>query len=107
ATTLAVARLLGIKGRCVGIDISGPMIAAARARAERESSRASFIQADAQIHVFEPVGFDMIISRFGVMFFNDSVRAFANLRQATRGDADLRSIAWRSAEENPFMTTAE
>src|SRR5690242_14666789 len=107
STTLAVARVLGTKGRCVGIDISGPMIAAARARAERESSRASFIQADAQIHIFEPASFDMIISRFGVMFFSDPVQAFANLRQSTRDNAELRFIAWRSAEENPFMTTAE
>jgi SAM-dependent methyltransferase len=107
STTLAVARLLGAKGRCTGIDISDPMIAAARARAEREGAPANFIRANAQTHAFEPASFDMIISRFGVMFFDDSVRAFANLRRAARGDAGLRFIAWRSAVENPFMTTAE
>jgi ubiquinone/menaquinone biosynthesis C-methylase UbiE len=106
-TTLAVARLLGANGRCIGIDISEPMIAAARARAEREGAPASFIRADAQTHAFEPASFDAIISRFGVMFFDDSVRAFANLRRAARGGAALRFIAWRSPEENPFMTTAE
>jgi hypothetical protein len=41
------------------------------------------------------------------MFFDDPVRAFANLRRAARDDAELRFIAWRSAAENPFMTTAE
>jgi ubiquinone/menaquinone biosynthesis C-methylase UbiE len=107
STMLAVARLLGAKGRCIGIDISDPMIAAARARAERESTPASFIRANAQIHAFEPASFDMIISRFGVMFFDDSVRAFANLRRAARHDAEFRFVAWRSAAENPFMTTAE
>jgi SAM-dependent methyltransferase len=107
STTLAVARLLGAKGRCIGIDISDPMIATARARAERESTPASFIRANAQIHAFEPESFDMIISRFGVMFFDDSVRAFANLRRAARDDAEFRFVAWRSAAENPFMTTAE
>lgn len=107
STTLAVARLLGAKDRCIGIDISDPMIAAARARAERESTPASFIRANAQIHAFEPASFDMIISRFGVMFFDDSVRAFANLRRAARDDAEFRFVAWRSAAENPFMTTAE
>ncbi|HYH96143.1 MAG TPA: SAM-dependent methyltransferase, partial [Hyalangium sp.] len=56
---------------------------------------------------FEPESFDMIISRFGVMFFDDSVRAFANLRRASEDDAELRFIAWRSPSENPFMTTAE
>jgi SAM-dependent methyltransferase len=107
STTLAVARLLGANGRCTGIDISDPMLAAARARAEREGAPASFIRANAQTHAFEPASFDMIISRFGVMFFDDSVRAFANLRRAARDDAGLRFIAWRSAVENPFMTTAE
>jgi SAM-dependent methyltransferase len=107
STTLAVARLLGAKDRCIGIDISDPMLAAARARAEREGAPASFIRANAQTHAFEPASFDMIISRFGVMFFDDSVRAFANLRRAARDDAGLRFIAWRSAVENPFMTTAE
>ena len=107
STTLAVARRLGAKGRCTGIDISEPMLAAARLRAERDSTPASFIHADAQTHGFEPAGFDIVISRFGVMFFDDSVRAFANLRRAARDDAELRFVAWRSAAENPFMTTAE
>ena len=107
STTLAVARLLGAKGRCTGIDISGAMLAAARSRAERESPAASFICANAQAHAFEPASFDMIISRFGVMFFDDSIRAFANLRRAATDNAELRFVAWRSAAENPFMTTAE
>ena len=107
STTLAVARLLGSNGRCVGVDISEPLIAAARARAARESTPARFIRADALWHPFEPASFDMIISRFGVMFFDDSVGAFANLRHAARDGARLQFVAWRSAEENPFMTTAE
>jgi len=106
-TTLAVARQLGAKTRCIGVDISEPMIAAARDRAEREALPASFVQADAQSYDFEPAGFDMIISRFGVMFFDDSIQAFANLRRAATEGGELRFIAWRSADENPFMTTAE
>jgi SAM-dependent methyltransferase len=107
STTLAVARRLGANGRAMGIDISDPLIAAARARAEREGTPASFICDDAETHAFEPRSFDTIISRFGVMFFNEPVRAFANLRRAARDGAILRSVAWRSAAENPFMTTAE
>ncbi|CAN7649342.1 class I SAM-dependent methyltransferase [Variovorax sp. LjRoot130] len=107
STTLAVARLLGATGHCIGVDISDPLIAAARARAEREDTPTSFIRADAQIHAFEPASFDLIMSRFGVMFFDHPVLAFANLRRAARDDARLRFIVWRSAAENPFMTTAE
>jgi SAM-dependent methyltransferase len=107
ATTLAAARLLGRSARCIGVDISEPMLALARARAERDGLAATFIRGDAQVHPFEETSLDMIVSRFGVMFFDDPVQAFANLRRAARDGAALSFIAWRSATENPFMTTAE
>lgn len=106
-TTLALARALAGNGHCVGVDISEPMIAAARARAEREGVAARFICADAQSYAFEAASFAGIVSRFGVMFFEDPVRAFENLRRAAREGAELRVFAWRSPAENPFMTTAE
>jgi SAM-dependent methyltransferase len=107
STTRATARVLGAKGRSVGIDISEQMIDAARMLAAQERTPAEFICADAQTHPFEPASFDLIISRFGTMFFTDPVAALANLRRAGAPDATLRSIVWRSPEENPFMTTAE
>jgi len=107
STTLAIARSVGTQGCSVGIDISDPMIGMARTRASREHSTASFICADAQDHAFEPAAFDLIVSRFGVMFFADPVEAFANLRLAGNDAAQLHCIAWRSVAENPFMTTAE
>jgi SAM-dependent methyltransferase len=107
ATTLAIARRLGTQGACVGIDLSEPMIAVARNRAAQEQVDVRFLAADAQAHAFERADFDLIVSRFGVMFFEDPVRAFANLRRAARADARLSFIAWRSPAENPFMTTAE
>ncbi|RUL69538.1 class I SAM-dependent methyltransferase [Dyella choica] len=107
STTLAVARRLGAQGYCMGVDISAPMLEVARARAKLEGTFASFLCADAQRHPFEPASFDLIISRFGVMFFDQPVNAFANLRSAASQGAQLRFIAWRSAAENPFMTTAE
>lgn len=106
-TTVAMARRLGTNARCTGVDISEPMIEAARARAAREATAATFVVADAQAHGFEPAQFDAIASRFGAMFFADPVAAFANLRRAARDDAHLHVIAWRSAADNPFMTTAE
>jgi len=107
ATTLAIARALGAGGRTVGIDISEPMLALAAERAERERLPAVFVRADAETHAFEPGSFDTIVSRFGVMFFADPVRAFANLRTAVRRGGDLALIAWRGPDENPFMTAAE
>jgi SAM-dependent methyltransferase len=107
STTLAIARRFAAKDGCTGIDISAPMIAAARSRAEREGTPATFIGANAQDYAFEPARFDVIISRFGVMFFTDPVQAFANLRRSAREGAELLLIAWRSADQNPFMTEAE
>lgn len=107
ATTLACARRLGPAADCQGVDISEPMIAVARTRASRAGSPARFTCADAQVHAFAPAHYDRIVSRFGVMFFDDPVRAFRNLRRAARDGAQLCFVAWRSAAENPFMTTAE
>jgi ubiquinone/menaquinone biosynthesis C-methylase UbiE len=102
STTLAVARRLGRECLCTGVDISEPMIVAARARAERERLPVTFILADAQTHAFEPASFDTIVSRFGVMFFDDPVRAFANLRRAAAEGARLLFVAWRSAGQFAF-----
>jgi SAM-dependent methyltransferase len=107
ATTVAMARRLRGTGECVGIDISEPMLAAARARAAREGVPATFVRADAATHPFDPESFDAIMSRFGVMFFDDPVAAFTNLRSAAQPGAELRFIVWRSPEDNPFMTAAE
>lgn len=105
STTLAIARRTG--AACLGLDISRAMIAVAEARAEQEGVAAQFLAADAQSHVLEPASFDMIVSRFGVMFFEDPVAAFANLRAAAAPGAQLCVFVWRSAAENPFMTAAE
>ncbi|KQX21721.1 MULTISPECIES: class I SAM-dependent methyltransferase [unclassified Sphingomonas] len=107
ATTLAVARALGSAGDCTGVDISAPMIALARDRAAREGIAARFVQADVEGHGFAPAGFDLVMSRFGVMFFGDPVRAFAGLRAAVRPGGGLAMLVWRGAADNPFMTAAE
>jgi len=107
STTIAIARRLGAGVRAVGLDLSEPMLAVARARAERDAAAAHFVRADAQTHAFEPDSFDLIVSRFGVMFFDDPVEAFSNLRRAAKRKAQLRCVVWRSAADNPFMTTAE
>lgn len=107
STTLAAARALGNGAECLGVDISRPMTEAATGRARREGSTARFICDNAQTHAFEADSIDMFMSRLGVMFFEQPVAAFANLKRAARGDASLCFIVWRSAEENPYMTTAE
>jgi len=107
ATSLAMARRLGPHGLALGVDISGPLIEGAKARARAEGlEQAAFVQADAQTYAFEPGDFDAAISRFGVMFFDDPQAAFANIRRGVRPEGTLTFVAWRSPAENPFMITA-
>ncbi|TCO40074.1 class I SAM-dependent methyltransferase [Dokdonella fugitiva] len=106
ATTLAIARALPAGGRGTGVDISQPLITAARARADA-GTNADFVCADAQRHAFDAGAYDLLVSRFGLMFFDDPVAAFSNLRRAATHDASLCGYVWRSPAENPFITTAE
>ncbi len=105
ALTLAAA---GRGAEALGVDISRPLIEAARSRARSlGTGSARFVRADAQVHEFEPEGFDALVSRFGVMFFADPAAAFRNLRSAVRPGGRLACVAWRSPAENDFMTAAE
>lgn len=108
ATTIAIARALTPDGQCTGADLSQMMIDRARERgaAEPEGVHATFRSGDASR--LDGAGpFDMAVSRFGVMFFEDPVAAFARIRAAMVPGAPLAAIAWRSPEDNPFMTCAE
>ena len=103
ATTLAAARLAS-PGQAVGIDLSGPMLARARAGAEAAGlGNAVFVQGDAQVHPFEPGRFDAVISRFGTMFFADPVAAFANIRSATRHGGRLVFASWQPLSANQWL----
>jgi SAM-dependent methyltransferase len=102
-TTLGAARLIA-PGQAVGIDLSGPMLARARAGAEAAGiGNAVFQQGDAQVHPFEPARFDAVISRFGVMFFADPVAAFANIRSATRPAGRLVFACWQPLAANEWL----
>lgn len=107
AVSLAIAARLGAGGHCTGLDISAAMVEMARERARSAAYPVDFIAADAQRHVFAPAGVDHLVSRFGVMFFDDPVQAFTGLRAATRSGGRLHALAWRAPAENAFMTAAE
>jgi len=102
ATTLAVAQRLG-GGGAVGIDLSVPMLENARARATaRGIDNVTFIDADAQIATL-PGPFDAIVSRFGVMFFDDPDAACANLVGSLRDGGRVVFVVWRSVPENEWV----
>ena len=102
-TTLAAARLVA-PGEAVGLDLSGPMLARARADAEAAGlGNAAFRQGDAQVHALEPARFDAVMSRFGVMFFADPVAAFENIRSATRPGGRLVFVCWQPLAANQWL----
>ena len=102
-TTLQMAKRLGPSGRAVGVDISAPLLTAARAAAETHAiTNAQFFEGDAQTYDLGEATYDAAISRFGVMFFADFDSAFANLRRALKPDGKLAFACWRGPDENPL-----
>lgn len=102
ATTRKAAQL-ATDGRVLGVDLSARMLEVARERAAaRGVTNVEFLQADAQVHPFEPTH-DRLISRTGVMFFGDRMAAFANLASALEPNARVSLIVWRSFPENEWM----
>ena len=101
ATTVPLAQVVGERGGVVGVDISEPMLAAARERIAQSGLRnITLLQTDAQVYRFEPGRFDLIVSRFGVMFFADPVAAFSNLLPAARRGGRLCFACWAPLEDN-------
>ena len=92
-------------GSALGVDIGRPMVEAARARAAADGvANVAFEQADAQVRPFAADSVDLVLSRFGVMFFDDTAAAFANVRRGTTERARLAFVCWRSLLHNEWMT---
>jgi SAM-dependent methyltransferase len=103
SSTLELARRVGPSGRATGLDISRPMLELARQRARSGGpANTNFLQADAQVFAFRPE-FDVLFSRFGVMFFDDPVTAFANLHRSLRSGGRLAFVCWQNVRKNPWM----
>ncbi|WP_428060052.1 class I SAM-dependent methyltransferase [Brevundimonas sp.] len=102
ATTFDMAARVGPSGRVVGLDISAPLIGRALDLAASQGGGAvEFRLADAALAEFTP-DFDRIVSRFGVMFFDDPVAAFVNLKRALKPDGRLVFVCWRGSAENDW-----
>lgn len=104
ATTIEAAKFAGPAGRTLGIDLSAPMTTRAHERATELKSTAEFAVADASARDFSKESFDLLISRFGVMFFDDPVGAFTNLRRALTPQGRMAFVCWRPLSENEWIT---
>lgn len=102
ASSFALLRHVGQQGRVLGLDISEPLVI--RAREDAESlGRISFEVADAATAALPHGEVDLLFSRFGVMFFEDPVSAFAHLRSALKPEGRLAFVCWREAAENDWV----
>lgn len=103
-SSFQIAERLGSSGSVLGADISGTMVEGAISRAKTVGvDNVSFIVADAQVHQFDSP-FDLVFSRFGVMFFADPPAAFANIHAALKSTGRLAFICWQSPMQNTWMT---
>jgi len=102
ASSLALAALVGAEGRVLGVDISAPLIGRARALAPQDST-ALFLVADASSAKLPEGEFDILFSRFGVMFFDDPAGAFAHMRRALKPGGRVSFVCWRGVAENDCM----
>lgn len=94
-TTAVLARIAGPTGEVVGLDMSGPLLAVAR-----EQTDVRLLRADAQTVMLPANHFDTVVSSFGVMFFDDPVAAFRNLRAGLRPGGRLAFLCWQDALRN-------
>lgn len=106
-TTLILADKVGLDGHAVGLDISEPMIARAKARAAAVETMGlpcpRFVIGDASSYAFKSARFDLLFSRFGVMFFVDPTSAFANMRSALRSGGRTAFVCWQPMAMNDFF----
>ncbi|MGJ4885170.1 MULTISPECIES: class I SAM-dependent methyltransferase [unclassified Bradyrhizobium] len=100
--SIALAGQAAPGGSVLGVDISAPMLERARAVAPA-GLPAEFVLADATVHPFAPASFDLLVSRFGVMFFADPVASFANIRRALKPGGRVVFACWREPKANPWM----
>jgi SAM-dependent methyltransferase len=101
ALTVPVAEAIGAGGRLVAVDISEPMLGAARQRvAERGLGNVTLLHGDAQVFALEPAAFDLATSRMGVMFFADPAAAFRNIGSALKPGGRLVFACWAPLAEN-------
>src|ERR671923_2625463 len=106
-TTREAARAAA-PGRVVGVDVSERMLERARELTAAERlDNVSYELGDAQVHRFDPAGFDVAISRFGTMFFSDPAAAFANIAAALRPGARLALLVWQRHEHNEWARAVD
>jgi len=102
--TTRIAARAASAGSVLGIDLSAAMLHEAERRARAEGlANVHFQQGDVQVQAFSPAEFDLALSRFGVMFFEDPVAAFANIASAIRTGGRFVFLCWQDLARNDWI----
>ncbi|MFK0167120.1 class I SAM-dependent methyltransferase [Rhizobium sp. NPDC090279] len=102
ASSLDLAARVGPGGHVLGVDISEPLIDRARAQAP-QGTPVLFQVADASSAELPDGAFDILFSRFGVMFFHDPTAAFTHMRHALKPGGRVAFVCWRGMAENDWV----
>lgn len=106
-TCLEIGRRVGRSGEVLGLDCTGAFLdTAERERQESAADNVRFELGDAQTHDLPPDYYDVVFSRFGVMFFQSVVMAMRNAHRAMKPDGKLCMIVWRTLGDNPCWGAA-
>lgn len=98
-TTLQLMDRVGPTGRVIGVDLAPRVLAVAQARTGH-LSQVTLRQEDAAGLTLSDHSVDAIFSRFGTMFFDDPIAAFANMHRMLRRGGRIGFVCWRSLDEN-------
>src|SRR5687767_246061 len=102
STTRRAAAAVGPAGEVVGLDVAANLIEEAR-RLAPDAPGIRWVVADAQRAELPPARFDLVLSRFGVMFFDDPTAAFANLAAATAPGGRLCVAVWQTRDRSEIL----
>lgn len=101
---LALAGRVGVNGQVTGVDVSTPMLRMAKSRVDAAGvTHVNCIEADAQIFDFDTMNVDQVVSRFGVMFFENPFVAFRNIAKALKPGGKISFVTWAGMQDNPWF----
>ncbi len=101
ATVIAAAEKVGSSGSVVGLDVSAAMLTCAHGLSPADAP-VTLVQGDAMVHHFKAASTDIVISRLGLMYFSDPVRAVLNIRNALRSEGRVAFACWGELRDNPW-----
>jgi ubiquinone/menaquinone biosynthesis C-methylase UbiE len=101
------APFVGATGKVTGIDANPNMLAVARTASDHEGLRIEWLEGRAERLPFADASFDVVLSQFALMFFDDRAFAVAEMRRVVRANGRALTVVWQGLDEHPFYRTLD